>query len=438
LSIPETVGDNVDKYLHSVTLVPDKCHGCTHCLDYCPTEAIRIREGKAVINPDRCIDCGECIRVCKNKAKKAVYDKLEIITNYKFKIALPAPTLYGQFDNLDDLDYVIEGLYSMGFDYVYEVSRAAELISEYTRRYLKRTDIPRPVINSACPVILRLISLRFPSLANHVMPLMSPMETAAIHARREAKRLHPELCDDDIGVFFISPCPAKVSYVKNHPDNRRPLIDAVISMKEVYFKLISHMSRENTGEHVSRSGVVGLSWATSGGESAAIFNDKYLAADGIDNVIQVLEQIENNALPSLEFVELNSCPGGCVGGVMTVANPFIAKARLQGLRRYLPVTRNFAGGKESGEVPDEFIIHTELPKRRIGTFSPDERLSLQDMAKIEELSQKLPQIDCGVCGAPTCHAFAEDVVRGQADISGCIVCTLKKSDEEGESRDESC
>jgi len=176
LSIPETVGDNVDKYLHSVTLVPDKCHGCTHCLDYCPTEAIRIREGKAVINPDRCIDCGECIRVCKNKAKKAVYDKLEIITNYKFKIALPAPTLYGQFDNLDDLDYVIEGLYSMGFDYVYEVSRAAELISEYTRRYLKRTDIPRPVINSACPVILRLISLRFPSLANHVMPLMSPME----------------------------------------------------------------------------------------------------------------------------------------------------------------------------------------------------------------------------------------------------------------------
>lgn len=416
------------KYLHSVTLVPDKCHGCTHCLDYCPTEAIRIRSGKAVINPDRCIDCGECIRVCKNKAKKSVYDKLESIAKYKFKIALPAPTLYGQFDNLDEIDYVIEGLYKMGFDYVFEVARAAELVSEYTRRYLKNADIPKPVISSACPVILRLISLRFPSLTSHVIPLMSPMETAAKCARREAKRLHPELEDDDIGVCFISPCPAKVSYVKNNPDNRRPLIDAVISMKEVYFELISKMKRDSITEHTSRAGVVGLSWATSGGESAAIFNEKYLAADGIGNVIKVLDQIENNALPTLEFVELNSCPGGCVGGVMTVANPFIAKARIQGLRRYLPVTRNFLNGDDG--VPDEFIIHTELTKRRIGEFSPEERLSLTDMAKIESLNDSLPQIDCGVCGAPTCHAFAEDVVRGQASIDDCIVCSRMKGTQE--------
>ncbi len=416
------------KYLHSVALVPDKCHGCTHCLDYCPTEAIRIRNGKASINADRCIDCGECIRVCKNKAKKSVYDKLDSISKYKFKIALPAPSLYGQFDNLDDIDYVIQGLYDMGFDYVYEVARAAEIVSEYTRRYLKNADIQKPVISSACPVILRLISLRFPSLADHVIPLMSPMETAAIFARREAKRLHPELEDEDIGVCFISPCPAKASYVKNHPDNRKPLIDAVLSMKEVYFGLISCMSRENVGEHTSRSGVVGLSWATSGGESAAIFNEKYLAADGIDNVIQVLDQIENNALPSLEFVELNSCPGGCVGGVMTVANPFIAKARLQGLRRYLPVTRNSAHLKDTDTVPEEFVIHTELKGRRIGACSPDERLSLKTMAAIEELDSKLPQIDCGACGAPTCHAFAEDVIRGHANLDDCIIRAHKKAE----------
>ncbi len=416
----------MEKYLHSVALVADKCHGCTHCLNYCPTEAIRVRDGKAHINADRCIDCGECIRVCKNKAKKSVYDKLDVLENFKFKVALPAPSLYGQFDNLDDIDYVIEGLYDMGFDYVYEVARAAEIVSEYTRRFLKETDMPKPVISSACPVILRLISLRFPSLADHVIPLMSPMETAAINARREVMRLNPELSEGDIGVCFISPCPAKVSYVKNHPDNRRPHIDAVISMKDVYFRLISCMSRDNIGEHSSRSGVVGLSWATSGGESAAIFNEKYLAADGIANVIQVLDQIENNALPNLEFVELNSCPGGCVGGVMTVANPFIAKARLQGLRRYLPVTRNF-DRSEHGGVPDEYVIHTELMNRRVGSCSPEERVTLKTMAEIEELDRTLPQIDCGACGAPTCHAFAEDVIRGYADINDCIVTAYKKT-----------
>ena len=414
----------MEKYLHSVTLVPDKCHGCTHCLDFCPTEAIRIRDGKAIINADRCIDCGQCIRVCKNKAKKAVYDDFEKMSRFKFKIALPAPTLYSQFNNLDEPDYVVQGLYDIGFDYVYEVARAAEIVSEYTRRYLSSGEHPKPIISSACPVILRLISLRFPSLCGNVMPLMSPMEVAAIEARRDAKSLHPDLRDDEIGVCFISPCPAKVSYVKNHPDNRKPLIDCVISVKEIYFKLISSMTRDKMPEHVSRSGVVGLSWATSGGESTAVFNDKYLAADGIENVIEVLDQIENNAFPDLAFIELNSCPGGCVGGVMTVANPFIAKARLQNLRRYLPITRNFVTAGE--RVPDDFMIHTPLEERRIGKSNPEDRLTLQMLRDIEALNDSLPQIDCGACGAPTCHAFAEDVIRGNASAGECVILKLDK------------
>ena len=112
-------------YKHSVTLDIDKCKGCTNCLKRCPTEAIRIRDGHAVIDAERCIDCGECIRVCPYKAKKAFSDKLEQLRDFKWKVALPAPSLYGQFDNLDDIDYVLQGLLDYGFDDVYEVSRAA-------------------------------------------------------------------------------------------------------------------------------------------------------------------------------------------------------------------------------------------------------------------------------------------------------------------------
>ncbi len=106
----------MNTYRHSVSLDVEKCKGCTTCLRHCPTEAIRIREdGHAVINPDRCIDCGECIRVCPNKAKKAIYQKFEGLKDYRWKVALPAPTLYGQFENLDDIDYVLQGLLDMGF-----------------------------------------------------------------------------------------------------------------------------------------------------------------------------------------------------------------------------------------------------------------------------------------------------------------------------------
>src|SRR5574344_515655 len=108
---------------HSVTLHTDLCKGCTHCIKRCPTEAIRIRNGHAVIKSERCIDCGECIRLCPYQAKIALYDRFEDFSQYKYKIALPAPTLYGQFDNLDDLDYVVSGLLKCGFDDVFEVAR---------------------------------------------------------------------------------------------------------------------------------------------------------------------------------------------------------------------------------------------------------------------------------------------------------------------------
>ena len=158
------------KINHSVLLQPDMCKGCTHCLKRCPTEAIRIRNGKAVIREERCIDCGECIRRCPYQAKKALYDSFEDFKDYKWKIALPAPALYGQFDNLDDLDYVVTGLKKCGFDDVFEVARAAVIVSDYTRQYLARTDIRKPVISSACPVVVRLISVRFPYLIDNKFP----------------------------------------------------------------------------------------------------------------------------------------------------------------------------------------------------------------------------------------------------------------------------
>ena len=44
------------EFYHSVTLNEEKCVGCTNCIKRCPTEAIRVRGGKAVIASERCID----------------------------------------------------------------------------------------------------------------------------------------------------------------------------------------------------------------------------------------------------------------------------------------------------------------------------------------------------------------------------------------------
>lgn len=410
----------MNTYEHSVYLDSEKCNGCTTCLRHCPTEAIRIRDFRAVINQDRCIDCGECIRICPSKAKKATFGKLEDMDKFKWKIALPAPSLYGQFANLDDVDCVLQGLKKIGFDDVYEVSAAAELVSAYTRKYLKTEGVKKPVISSACPVVVRLIGLRFPSLNDNIMQMLPPMEIAAMLARNRAKTQHPNLSDGDIGVCFISPCPAKFGYVRNGFGDRKSEVDVVVSMADVYFKLINEMSAHETAEITSQSGMIGIGWAASGGESSALLNDSYLAADGIDNVIRVLDQIENGNIPKLEFIELNACIGGCVGGVAAVENPFIAKARLQNLRRYLPVSLNFADANET-YIPDSYFFNEFPEYHPISRLSDNMAESMRMMADIQRIKEGLPGIDCGSCGAPTCRAFAEDVVKHRANIGDCII-----------------
>ena len=415
-------------YKHSVLLDSDKCTGCTTCLKHCPTEAIRIKDGRAAINNERCIDCGECIRVCPHKAKKAVCSKLESMNRFKFKIALPAPTIYGQFDNLEDIDYVLDGLLKIGFDDVYEVSKAAELVSAYTRLYLKTDGVKKPAISSACPVVLRLIGLRYPSLNDNIIHMLPPMEVAAKLARERALKNNPDLSPDDIGICFITPCPAKASYVKNGFADYKSQVDEVVSIKDIYFQLINAMKKDSDIKSLLESGMIGIGWASSGGEATAIFNDKYLAADGIENVNRVLDQVENGNIPPLEFIELNACTGGCVGGVLTIQNPYIAKARLQTLRRYLPVSQNFLTPEDSKYIPDSYIFN-ELPEYQpISRLSDSMAESIRMMSDIQKLRKSLPGIDCGSCGAPTCRAFAEDVLKGLSVPEDCLISKNRKGE----------
>lgn len=406
-------------YKHSVSLDIEKCKGCTTCLKRCPTEAIRIRDGHAVINSVRCIDCGECIRVCPYKAKKATHDSLSILGNFKYRVALPAPSLYGQFDNLDNIGYIIRGLLDLGFDDVFEVACAAELVSAYTRKYINREGVKKPILSSACPAITRIISMNYPYLCENIMPILPPVDIAAFLAREKAMSEHPELKPEEIGIIFISPCPAKVSYVKNSFAGERNYVSATVSVRDVYFALLDVMKkREDEPLEMTESGMIGIGWASTGGESTAILNERYLAADGIENCIRVLDQIDNSDMTNLDFVELNACSGGCVGGAMAVANPYIAQARLQSLKRYLPVSPNRPA---SEWIPDEYFQEKDVEYNPYSLLSDDRKTAMRMMSDIEKLRYELPGLDCGSCGAPTCMAFAEDIVKNETNVDECTV-----------------
>ncbi len=172
--------------IHSVTLDEEKCKGCTNCIKKCPTQAIRVRNNKATIRADLCIDCGECIRVCPYHAKKAITDSLDIINDFKYKIALPAPAFYGQFGGDVSIDMILNALIRLGFDDIYEVAYAAQLVTQKTKELLKSGELEYPVINSACPAVVKLISTKYPDLLVNVLPVISPMNLAAKLARKIA------------------------------------------------------------------------------------------------------------------------------------------------------------------------------------------------------------------------------------------------------------
>lgn len=406
----------MSEFFTSVHLKEDLCMGCINCIKRCPTQAIRVRNGKAVITKEFCIDCGECIRICPHHAKEATYDSPEVMKNYEYTVALPAPSLYGQFNHLEDINIVLTALKKMGFDDVYEVSGAAELVSEMSRKYVAEHKEKWPIISTACPSVVRLIQVRFPNLIEHLLPICAPVDLAAKMARKKAME-KTGLPAEKIGIIFISPCPAKVTAVRSPIGIDKSEIDAVLAMKEVYPLLLPLMKQSiDQVEELRSSGRMGIGWGSTGGEAGSLLTDSYLAADGIENVIRVLEDLEDQKFDQLEFIELNACAGGCVGGVLTVENPYVAKVKLIRLRKYLPVACSHLQNEKIGNG----FWTDEVKYEPVFKLGKDMKESIANMSRVEELCEKFPRLDCGSCGAPTCKALAEDIVRGVAKEQDCI------------------
>lgn len=407
----------MSKFYTSVRLDESLCKGCINCIKHCPTEAIRVRNGKAVITKEFCIDCGECIRICPHHAKLATYDKVEVMSQYEYTVALPAPALYGQFNNLKDVNIILSGLRLMGFDAVYEVSAGAEIISELSQDYIAKHKDKCPIISTACPSVTRLIRVRFPNLIDHLLPFKAPMDVAATLARKEAME-KTGLPSEKIGIFFLSPCPAKVTAVKTPLGYEKSDVDEVLAIKDIYPKLVSCMKEAAKNDKIldlAISGVTGMAWGSSGGEALGLGTDHYLAADGMVNIIKVLEDLEDQKFEGLEFIELNACSGGCVGGVLTVMNPYAAKVKIKSISKGMPLMgkpKDIEQAKPTwtGEVQYE-------PVFKLGENMVE---SISMISRVEELCGIFPALDCGSCGAPTCKALAEDIVRGVAKKRDCI------------------
>ncbi|SET60827.1 Iron only hydrogenase large subunit, C-terminal domain [Natronincola peptidivorans] len=405
--------------IHAISLDPSKCTGCTNCIKRCPTEAIRVKDGKAKIIDSKCINCGNCINICPFNAFSGVTHDLEYIFRYPYRIALIDPVLYGQFHEEVTPPQIIASIKKYGFHDVYEVSHGSNLITNYTKEHISASE-KFPIISSSCPAIIRLIQLRFHALIKHILPIDSPVEIAAAKARKKAIETL-NIPKEEIGIFYISPCTARIFSFKMPIGTKATHVNGAISIKSMFLMISKNLQEANDDTDNLYPIGKGIDWARVEGQSKALGIKEYLAIDGIENVMNVLEEIENQKIQGLSFLECQACTNGCVGGSLTVENSFVARNRI----RRLAETQSAYTPDLLDMTAEDFLFTEKIHPLYSIKLDSDLSKAIEKLSLIEEVVKTLPQIDCGACGSPSCRALAEDIILGYASEDDCIV-NLKK------------
>jgi len=413
-------------YYHSIRIDKEKCGGRMKCLRVCPTQAIRIRNGKASIIEEKCIDCGECINVCPHNAILPLTDPFGEITKFRYSFALPSPALYAQFGREILPEKILSGIEKLGFDSAFDLALSCGEVSFAIQEYLRDYNGPKPLISNACPTVVRLIQVNYPELIDQIIPIELPRELAAREIKRKkSKELKIE--QKEIGAFYFTPCPVKMISIKQPAEKGKSFLDGAISIADIYGPLLSAMEgieKSSYRKALENICILGVGWAMVGGICRTLRLKNSMAVSGLTEIIKVFDDIERGKLRNIDFIEAYSCLQGCVGGSLTVENLYTSYNKVLKLIE----TLEFEQIKACPDIREVRKLYKKKYYFIKGKFEPRPLKPLdKDLAKAikkrklkEEIYKFLPKIDCGICGAPTCLTFAEDVVKEDANLTDCI------------------
>ena len=409
---------------HALKIQKDQCIGCSHCMNICPTEAIRVREGKAELFANRCIDCGECFRVCPVGAIIIEQDDFNKIFQYKHRVALLPAVLIGQFPDDVKTSQIYNVLLDLGFTDVYEAEHGVDILQDSIKDYVAKNEDNKPFISSFCPAVIRLIQVKFPALVDNIVQLHPPLDVAALYYKQ--KLIDQGVDESDIGIFYVTPCASKIAAVKSPVGEDKSPINGVINMDFIFNKVYTSLKRgdfttiqDQNKEQLTPEGTL---WSLTNGE-ADNMEGRCLAIDGVHNVMDFLEKVENDEIKDVDFLELRACDESCAGGVLTTQNRFLTVERLRKRAKYFKENYSDFSKKDILNYTD--YLNTGIG---IGKIKPRSMMKLDEnmgeamkkMRRVKEILKCLPDVDCGACGAPNCQALAEDIVQDRAAINHCI------------------
>jgi hypothetical protein len=343
-------------------------------------------------------------------------DSLEKVKREGEALAVLDSTVFWQFGGQTSPRAVAEAFLEIGFSAVQDFGEALRIYGAAVSSYLSSRGRPFPAIGSACPAVVQLVQVKYPSLLENLIPIVSPLKIMA--NRRK-----------DIGTgnlpkhsYYIVPCLAQAG-AATEPLEKGKRIYGAIPFTHLFNPLKAILSRKGTATGTSpgmEPSPFAMKWAAAGGESEALGTPGSLVVDGIAQVANVLELAESGLLGDVPFIEAWACTAGCLGGSLTIQDPFIARYHLRTwVQNHKGRVKEAHGGKVSVDL-DRFRISRPFNPRGGMRLDENLKVAMEKLRQIDEVVKKLPGIDCGSCGCPNCLALAEDIVQGHAVEKDCL------------------
>ena len=411
-----------------VSTIKEKCRRCYTCVRKCPAKAIKVEDGQAKVVAERCIACGSCIKVCPQEAK-AIRDSIapvkDLFWNSPEIIACLAPSFPAAFPQAKP-GQIITAVRNLGFTEVMEVAFGADLVAKAHARLAKRNP-NKLFISSPCPALVLYIEKYFPSLVDHLAPIVSPMVAMGRVIKRS---LRP-----GAKVVFIGPCIAKKEEIDD-PEVAGD-VDAVLTFVELdrMFQeagLILEKLPENAADGpLPRLGRI---FPVPGGllRSAAMKEDicqnRILVTEGKEACTQILEEILEGAVEA-KFLDLLFCEG-CINGP-GFPNDLSAFARKELVASYVQ-SRLKAEGEGRHKADMRKYSRVSLQRnfrpddRRLTTPSPD---IIREILRRTNKIHPEDELNCGACGYASCQEKASAVYWGLAENEMCLPYLIDQLEE---------
>ena len=388
-----------------------KCRDCYLCLRECPVKAIAVKNHQARIIEDRCILCGHCTLVCPQNAK-VVHSELDeveqLLTSGKKVVASVAPSFISNFEVKDFSTFRL-ALGKLGFSEAEETAVGARLVTQEYRR-LMETGNYRNFITSACPAACQLIQHYYPQALQYLAPVDSPMFAHA----KVLKKQHP-----DAEIVFIGPCIAKKKEARESKIVANVLtfeeLDTFFKDNDINLGEMASFSMGNKGEAANLAKAYPISHGI-----IQSFGDtlpkgfQYMAVDGVDRCMEVLENIEE--LEGM-FIELNACSDACVNGPASVQDTPSGIRATAVVRNY--VREEVKTKSAPKEVNCDVNLSASYPRVRSYNKPPTEKEIEAILAKTGKYKPE-DELNCGSCGYRTCREKAWAVYNGYADVDVCF------------------